>query len=612
MSQSQIIYDFLAKSGNPAADDLLNLALTMSEEPYKSAIFETIIDRGRTRSSAGIISEFHLMDQARQSMIVQRAADLHAPICQAITSQDSKARDNALEIISRSRDCRLASALILLLKSGNYHFVSQATLILVKMVDTYVTENPYWYINQKLEVVEDFDRQIASRGSTASLTEADKRQYLLAALKESLECFLVHRRTELIPAAMMITDARDELFWKFNATTTSPVVDTVSNLIGHEKRAKLAYFICSALKFSKLRKMVLANLSGKNSSEFISSLAVAYSALKSDKEIVRWLKSVKDPVWLNAETVSLAGISREQQRLVIDLVHDVGADQGIKAIWAYNSLSHSDSHNAFALIGMIANPDNNQAVEMLKNINMSANEEIAFEALKHIIFLKPSDLLAIVGKQLSSKHARVRELATRVYQKGAFDIFWKKFEKLDPHSQAVAAKAIFKLSDESHDKWEQQAASQDSANRIKALKVLKNAGLMEEHLETLIRLINDRDPFVRSLAVALVGQNGQLRSHAEEVLLRAANDKDARVQANAIESLDFIQSKCAVGVALQHSESDIPRIRANAIRVLIGHHVDNAWLLFRKMLGDKRPGHQRSARWLAQNTGIFEETDKNY
>lgn len=610
MSQAQKIYDFLAQSGNPAADDLLNLAMDFSEEPYKSALFETIIDRGRTRSSAGIISQFHLMDSARQAMIVQRAADLNAPLCQALTSHDAKARDNAIEIISKSRDCRLGNALILLLKSGNYHYVSQATLILVKMVDSFVNDNPYWYVRQNPEVDSGFEKLMAGRGASHQLSENDKRQYLLTTIKEALDIFNIHRRSELIPAAMMITDARDELFWKFGTTVTSAVTDVVMNLIGHEKRPKLAYFILSAIKIQKLRSMVLANLEGKNSKEFISSLAMAYSILKRDKEITRWIKMVKKPVWLTNEFVPLAGVPRDQQKLIIELIEDMGAESTIRAQWAYNSLAHVDSHCVFSLIGMIAKPDNSMAIDMLKNINMSSNEDIAFEALKHIIFLKPPDLLAIVGKHLNSRHPKVRELATRIYQNGAFDIFWKKFEKLDPHSQEKAAKAIFKLTEDNHRRWQQQADSNDPAVRLKALKVLKNSGLLEKHLDTISSMISDRDPFVRSLAVSLVGQTGQLREKVEQVLINASRDRDPRVMANAIESLDFIHSGHAVDVALQHTDSDIPRVRANAIKVLIGHHVDNAWLFFRKMLADKRPGHQRSANWLVHNSGLTDKSNK--
>ena len=607
MSQAHIIYDYLSKSGNPAADELLNLALNMSEEPYKSAIFETIIDRGRSKSSAGIIATYHNMDPARQNLIVQRAADLITPICQALTSVDNKARDNAVDIMEKSMDCRLCDPIIILLKSGNYHLTNQATIILVKMVENYVAENPYWYLNQTLHSNPDFQKQISGMGSSYNISEADRRQYLLTTLKKAFECFNSHRRTELIPAAMLLTDARDESFWKFSTSITSPITDTVINLIGHEKRAKMAYFICSALKIPKLRKMVIANLEGRNSQDFISSLAIAYSSLKKDKEITRWLKSIKLPAWLNTDHVNLTGVPLNQQKIIIDLILDLGADPTLKAQWAYNSLSHTDASCVFSMIGIISNPKNSLAVDMLKNINMSANEDIAFESLKHIIFLKPKDLLTIVGKQLNSRHPKVRELAVRVYQNGAFDLFWKKFEKLDIGSQERAAKAIFKLTEENHKRWETRATDTDPANRLKALKVLKNAGLLEEHIDTILNMISDRDPFVRSLAISLVGQTGELHRHAEEVLLRAVSDTDPRVKANAIECLEFIHSNRAVDIALQHTESDIPRIRANAIKVLIAHKVENAWLFFKKMLADKRPGHKKSAQWLVHHSGLLDE-----
>ena len=612
MGQAQVIYDFLAQSGNPAADELLNLALKMSDEPYKSAIFETIIDRGRSRSSADIISHFHHMDKARQQLIIQRAADLYAPIGQALTANDDQARKNAIEIISESRDCRLSEALVIMLKSGMFQVAAKAAKILAEMVDEFVTENPYWYLDNKTHIKYQYDLELNNRRSNQKLHPRDKRQFLLMALKESLGVYSLHQRSELIPAAMMITGANDELFWKFSNTIATPVTESVLNIVGHDKRAKMAYFICSALKVPRLRPMAISNISGKHDFEFISALATSYSILKKDSEIVRRMKYVKTPQWLNIETVSLSEASKEQQKLLIDLIDAIGADQTVKAGWAYNSMPYVHLNYIFPLIGIVANPKNKIAVDMLKNINMSSNADISFESLKHLIYLKPPELLTIVGRNLKSPHEKVRALATRVYQKGAFDLFWKKFERLDPVSQKKAAKAIFKLTEENHQRWEQQASNHDPAIRLKALKVLRSAGLQEEHINSLLNMISDRDPFVRSLAVSLIGQTGELHKHAEEVLLQATTDRDPRVLANAIEGLDFIHSSRAIDVALQHTDSNIPRVRANAIRVLIQNQVENAWIFFKNMLGDKRPGHQKSAKWLLEKSGLTKTSSKKY
>ena len=611
MSQAQIIYDYLAQSGNPAADELLNLALKMSEEPYKSAIFETIIDRGRSRSSADIVSQYHNMDKARQALIVQRAADLYAPISQALTANDDQSRKNAIEIISQSRDCRLGEALVLMLKSGIFQLASKSAKILAQMVDDFVTENPYWFVDSRSNMNYQHKLEMHNRRAAQALSPRDKRQYLLTALKEALDVYNLHKRTELIPAAMMITGANDEVFWKFSDTITTPLTESVLNIVAHDKRAKMAYFVCSSLKVPRLRPMAINNISGKHDLEFVSALASAYSILRKDSEIVRRMKMIKTPQWLNIETVSLNETAKEQQKLLIDLIDAIGADPTVKAGWAYNSMPYVHLNYIFSLIGIIANPKNKIAVDMLKNINMSSNEDISFESLKHLIFLKPPELLTIVGRNLKSPHEKVRELATRVYQKGAFDLFWKKFERLDHVSQQKAAKAIFKLTEENHQRWEQQAQNHDPAIRLKALKVLKSSGLQEEHINSLLNMISDRDPFVRSLAVSLIGQTGEMHKHAEEVLLQATNDRDPRVLANAIEGLDFIHSKRAIDIALQHTESNIPRVRANAIRVLIHNQVENAWIFFKNMLGDKRPGHMKSAKWLLEKSGLTKSSSKN-
>ncbi len=133
MSQTKKIYEYLVKTPNTAADKALTLGLKMINEPYKSAIFEIILDRSAADSTIGLIQNFHNFSQEFQDTMENRVDDLYTGLCQAVNHPDSQTRFNVLEIVYNKTDLRMIDLVTALMSDRQYQISQFAGRVLLKM-----------------------------------------------------------------------------------------------------------------------------------------------------------------------------------------------------------------------------------------------------------------------------------------------------------------------------------------------------------------------------------------------------------------------------------------------------------------------------------------------
>lgn len=139
--------------------------------------------------------------------------------------------------------------------------------------------------------------------------------------------------------------------------------------------------------------------------------------------------------------------------------------------------------------------------------------------------------------------------------------------------------------------------------RRAALHALRRLGLEREAVSAIAIAARDPDPVLASSAAAALGAAApETAAHA---LTQLVTHADARVRANAIESLARLPVDTTV-VAEQAASDHAPRPRANAIVSLL--HCNRAQGIdrLRDMLEDNRSAHRLSGLWAVQRHVITE------
>ena len=84
------------------------------------------------------------------------------------------------------------------------------------------------------------------------------------------------------------------------------------------------------------------------------------------------------------------------------------------------------------------------------------------------------------------------------------------------------------------------------------------------------------------------------------ILRAAADDQDERVQANAIEALEVLDSEDRRRCTEPKLESPNSRVRANAVKSLLRAELHQAGEILLDMLEDSSPAHRLSALWVVE------------
>lgn len=243
-----------------------------------------------------------------------------------------------------------------------------------------------------------------------------------------------------------------------------------------------------------------------------------------------------------------------------------------------------------------------------------------------------------LGKLARSPHADVRRLASSELQlvdwlwsaragerasvlRSSGGIVIRSWLERDPHrAMATLREAL---------------AAEDSCVRFRAVAVVRRAGVAEPLQAELARLVeacrgasieaasDRRLPSLQAIsanAVAAIGEITPQRrgAQSDQAVRGALSASDARVRANAVESLPRLEARASeadvgevVGAIVELKGDAHHRVRANAIRRLIevggtsgalagADFTDLAANEWHRMLGDARPGHRLAALWLAE------------
>ncbi|MFM9957897.1 MAG: HEAT repeat domain-containing protein [Phycisphaerales bacterium] len=194
---------------------------------------------------------------------------------------------------------------------------------------------------------------------------------------------------------------------------------------------------------------------------------------------------------------------------------------------------------------------------------------------------------------LRSPHEATRSLADQVLRE--FDPF--SYPDGDRQWESAAAAARARHADEKRfvDECLEQLRSGPVRQRVGVLGTLSRLRLASRVFDELVVLLTDKDQRVAAKAAHLLGRCAE--SLAARVLEDATDHSDPRVRAEAVEGLWRLHARVRFE---RWAEDDTPRVRANAIRALIGADRAAALRFAAAMIDDPRAPHRASGLWIAE------------
>lgn len=581
------VYEILARSDNPAADDALAEALPRLRDPYLTHAVTVLLQRGNSAGVSRLLARYESLPVSLRGLVIAAAGRLAPALRVAVHAVEVDARVAALHVVRESTQVGLAD-----IAAGGLHDAAPrvreaAALALLSLADRYTRQN-----SETIAALHDSGpsepRTLA--GVTGALhLLAEERRVMEAALQNALGCFSDHRRTEIVEAAAILALEFPAAMLDPGSSRRAAFMPALKEILESSNDPRLAGFVCQALTRPDLRTAALRRIeNGRDASFFANLLRCRW--LLADAAIAKALGQVRRLAWISVSPDPVFELPEELQTAFPAWLMAMGLPTDFKVDTLIALLGRESSDLARAAVFALARIDGQSATRALERASKMPDprgQKIAAAALAQ---------RARVGRQ-TSRHLVGRQYASRDEQRrDTFAYIWENFDHLQP----VVARALGRRFGRDIGKLAIEVRGlllgPSAETRCRALKMIVALGVSKAFVGESASLATDEDSYVRATAMLALGQAGGPTSR--RILERALSDSDTRVVANAVEGMDRLGTDARVevlGPLLEHGDN---RVRANAVRALVRRRVPQAARALVSMLGDPRRAHRESALWL--------------
>lgn len=603
MSQARHIYQFLARSANTAADDALLLSLPRAEEPYRSLLLDTLLERAQPPALAQLLRQYHQFPPLWRNLILDQPQKLLPALWRTAQADQPQARLNALDVVAQACLLNAADLVALLLRDPDPQVHQRAGAVLLDLARACRDQQPHAAPPPAHRPLAP-DRSPDPQPDPQFLADRNK---LLAALQTAVGGFDDHRSADALLAALLLVSATNHLFWLGRLEPYGPVGKAVRELLLESDQPELAWFCISALGHPSLRAVAARALAYHQRLDYILAAALAYHDLRNES-LRAALKRVKQPRWLDDRPLPADQFSPPAAEALVALIADVEAPPPAKLAHLITLAHAAAPRAALRAVAALARLDKPLALKALLRLACSAREPVALAAAAHLSRLDRPRARRLAVALLSSPHPRLRRWAARAVGDFAFAQYWENFDRL-PHSQRLyVGRALFKIGPLALQRLHERARSPEPAQRLRAIRIARLARQVQAALPLLLELARDPSPTVRSCALAALGELPQPDPQARQLLLAALADPDYRARANAVEALERLADPQLAAALLPFARHPHPRLRANALKALLRCNSPAATQNLKTMLADPRPPHRRSARWVLKQFNAASST----
>ncbi len=598
----------LVKSPNAAADEVLVDALRVGKPHEQVLILGALLARNSLRGLVGVIELYERLCEPLQREVRSNIKAFHAAVREAGRSDIASQRLGAIKLIADARQGKLAYVLSENLHTGDEQFAKAAAAALTQLA-RWISRSIRQLQFDQLPEVAPF---IAEGEDPADHPVRSEIYAQLIANRPEIENAIVralelHRgpvQQDLIHAAMLLCDHAESPAMKVLSTSRHAGQTAMIRKIQQAPEADHVTAFLLGATHNHLRAHFGVTFSKIDSSDVLDGILRKTHWLK-DNQLQLCIKQVQQGAWWNESDLNTE-LSRHDPRgaaqiaewIVLSGLNDQEQDSRLDRVL---SACGDDFGARLQLFRSIALRPRNTSVELLKRFLRDRDERLARMAVREIVRRKPLDFENMLLPLMTDAPESVRRIVSRSIGQHGFESFWDRFETMEKARRQVAGKALLKLLPDTRDRLGRRLASGSVEQRVKALQMVKELELIDPLKMQILPLCAHANPRVRSKAVMVLGVVG---AAAVDVLIeKVANDKDARVRANAIEVMEQRSSTKFVPLLTERARLGANRERANAIKALNSMKVGIASAQLLQMLRDERPEHRISALWALRKVG---------
>ncbi|HKQ48229.1 MAG TPA: HEAT repeat domain-containing protein [Phycisphaerae bacterium] len=603
MAKRPKILDILARIDDPVADEAMVAGILYVDADLQTEIVDLLLSRGHDLGLAALPQLYDKLEEDSQRRIVGQTAQLFSAMRSCVRGPDVQTRLNTLRIIRDSKNLRLAYLVALAMHDGAAKVRAEAATTLLALSEYHDAT----YAETTAALRESADDEDLAQPIVATLQMLrEERQFLFAALRESLESYESHHRPEVLAAAMAHADELEDSLFKNSTLKRGKLTHAMLEILAGTlvvnsairsgaANSRYVPFLYVALRYPELRRRVMNHISTNSDPEFFVEF-IRCGWLARDPGNRRHLSAVRLLTWLGdgfepAFTLPpeiaaklpgwlLAfGLPSDQKvAILLNLLLIDNLEANRAALWALTQIQTPSA--SLALQG--AADHEAESVRRMAQFEIAHRRRMEERHVHHARKDRPAEWAQLLERAGISEE---------------FDDLWRNFEGLQPAQAQLAGQFAPEYVEGLNLHVQNKMLDAQPAERLRAVRFVTTLRIVDRFRKDLFSLANDPMAEVRATVMKALAGIGEATSR--RILERGLGDDSPAVQAAAIEALDALGAlRRNPDRLLPKTESEDAAVRAAAIRALLKMHVPKSAVALVMMLQDPRVEHRCTALWI--------------
>ncbi|NUQ61104.1 MAG: HEAT repeat domain-containing protein [Pirellulales bacterium] len=509
-------FQYLAKTGNRVADDVLIAALDSPHPPIRDLAIRAVLDR---RSPAGHHEIFRRLpgfDEQCRSIVGERPERLVRVVAEAIETGDV-------------RQCAEAGEAILAFR------LYEALPVLIGALDGAGRAHRQKTAQTILELTELFYGELCNPNEQTRRRDQDTaRKRMISALEEGAGKYARHGCVEVVEAFLIVSKHQNVVLRRILQQPQESCHRAVVEALTESSRGGVLRLLLGFLEDPQMPQVVKNILAGRTDVKFVENLLAA-GGLNASKAVAETLLRFDAFAWAKPEHPVLADLDDRGQADAVALVMStsIRRKELLDLIGYFLLEGNRGGRRAAArAIREFQGPEADTLV--IKALN-DDDPTVRAHVLKELRPRNVAGAMSLLIRMVDTPHEPVRQALREAMPEFTVRHFVTNFDRLSDDLVAMAGHLVRKIDPEAAFDLKLEMECLSPVRRRRSVLAAGAMGLVQELEEAVIKLLSDDDHMVRIAAAKALADCDSMPSW--DALRDALWDRSVIVQETAEQSL---------------------------------------------------------------------------
>lgn len=519
MTGLQTTIETLQRTASIAAEEILVAALDSPRTNLRDAAFQVILHKKLPEGLREIVRRWRKLDEDSRKSLADNAATMQGSLREIIVGKNDQWKANAFAIALHCHAFRLIPDIVRTLETPEYQQKEAAARVLIRLCEQFT---------------DDFDSGKIQQDQSGKHLQ----NQIARALEDSIKRFSQHKRQEVLESFLMVAESSNATLRSLLEESREPNIAAAAKLLVKTNFASVPDK--TLLKFlgeADIPASVGKIWQSRTDIRFVRKFAAVATASPNPitKKNISRLEHIE---WLEGNLEYIRDFTTEEQAAIARIAEISGADRqvALRAIRAVIELGHSEARRI--AVECLNDFRQEEANALIIQLMQDQDPIVQAQAIRQLRSRHIPGSLVHLLQAIESPHEIVLRAAQESLTEYNVESYLANFDMMDEEAKRSNARIVRKVDRNLKARLAKELQDNARTRKMRALKVIDYMEVAAELQEQLLELIVDKDQFLRSETVTVLGKCDTIE--ARELLNQALMDKSQIVREAAEASLQSL------------------------------------------------------------------------